>query len=49
MENSVVTTKGQVVIPSKIRKKFGIKPGTLIQFYEKGDEITIVPVNKRED
>lgn len=32
MEVSVVTTKGQVVIPAKLRKKYGIEVGTKIQF-----------------
>ena len=44
MDSSVVTTKGQVVIPSKLRKKYGIKSGTLVQFYEKDGEIRMVPV-----
>ena len=42
--DSIVTTKGQVVIPSKLRKKYGIKNGTKIHFYEAGDEIRIVPI-----
>lgn len=46
MENSIVTTKGQVVIPSKFRRKYGIKTGTIIHFYDKGDGIVIVPVTK---
>ncbi len=28
---TIATSKGQVVIPSKIRRKFGIKEGTYIQ------------------
>lgn len=44
MGSSVVTTKGQVVIPSKLRRKYGIKSGTLIQFYEAESEIRMVPV-----
>ena len=28
---SYMTVKGQIVIPSKIRRKFGIKEGTRIQ------------------
>lgn len=31
MTEAVVTTKGQVVIPSKIRKQLGIKDGTYLQ------------------
>jgi len=44
MDSSVVTVKGQVVIPSKLRRKYGIKNGTLIHFYEKEGEIRIVPL-----
>ena len=29
---TVATSKGQVVIPSKIRKQLGIKDGTYLQF-----------------
>jgi AbrB family looped-hinge helix DNA binding protein len=41
---SVVTVKGQVVIPSKLRRKYGIKGGTRIHFFEKDGEIHLVPV-----
>jgi AbrB family looped-hinge helix DNA binding protein len=44
MNTGYVTSKGQLVIPSKLRKKFGIKEGTLINFYEEKDGIKIVPV-----
>ena len=44
MEVGYVTTKGQLVIPSKLRRKFGIKPGTRVNFYEENDGIKIIPV-----
>jgi AbrB family looped-hinge helix DNA binding protein len=44
MEKSVVTVKGQIVIPSKLRRKFGIKKGTQISLYEKDGEIVIKPI-----
>jgi len=44
MESSTVTTKGQIVIPSKIRKKYNIKNGTRIHFFEEKGQIKIVPV-----
>ena len=44
MNTSVVTVKGQVVIPSKLRRKYGIKNGTLIHFYEKEGEIRMTPL-----
>jgi len=40
----MVTTKGQVVIPSKIRKRHKIKKGTRICFLEHGQDIIIRPV-----
>ena len=44
METSVVTSKGQVVIPSKLLHKYGIKNGTRVHFYEVNGEIRLVPV-----
>lgn len=44
METSTVTTKGQVVIPSRIRQKYKIKNGTLVHFIDRDGEIHIVPV-----
>jgi AbrB family looped-hinge helix DNA binding protein len=44
MEVGYVTSKGQLVIPSKLRRRFGIKPGTRINFFEEGDGIKIVPL-----
>jgi len=41
METSILTSKGQVVIPKKIRKKYGIKAGTRVGFIEKDGEILI--------
>ncbi len=44
METGYVTSKGQLVIPSKLRKKYGIKEGTRINFYEEKDGIKIIPI-----
>ena len=44
METSIVTTKGQVVIPSRVRRLFGIKNGTRIQFEVKENEIILTPI-----
>jgi len=41
MESTIVTTKGQVVIPYKIRRRHGIKTGMRISFIEKKDEIVL--------
>lgn len=40
----VVTTKGQIVIPSKIRQKHHIKRGTKLCIIEKGDQIILQPL-----
>jgi AbrB family looped-hinge helix DNA binding protein len=47
METSIVTIKGQVVIPAKIRRKFGIKNGTKVQFFEENGEIKMVPITEK--
>ena len=44
MDRAVVTVKGQIVIPSKLRRKFGIKKGTQVYVYERDGEITIKPI-----
>lgn len=41
METAIVTTKGQIVIPSKIRRHYGIKKGTRVCFLEKETEIVL--------
>ena len=46
MESSTVTSKGQLVIPSRLRKRYGIKAGTRVYFVEKGNEIVFQPVTK---
>ena len=44
MDKAIVTIKGQVVIPSRIRRKLGIKQGTQVTFYERDGEIVIKPI-----
>ncbi len=44
MDKSVVTVKGQIVIPSKLRRKFGIKKGTQVYLYDRDGEIVIKPI-----
>ena len=46
MESAYVTSKGQLVIPAKIRRKFGIKPGTKICFVEREHEVIFQPLTK---
>ncbi len=44
MDTAHVTSKGQLVVLSRLRRKYGIKPGTKICFIERGDEIVFQPV-----
>ncbi len=46
METGIVTIKGQVVIPSKIRKRLGIKKGTKVCFIERNEDVVIRPLTK---
>jgi len=41
---SKVTSKGQVVIPSKLRRKFGIRAGTRIAFVEQDHHLVLQPL-----
>jgi AbrB family looped-hinge helix DNA binding protein len=47
METSLVTIKGQIVIPSKVRRRHNIKQGTRVCFIEQGDDIIIRPVTNK--
>jgi AbrB family looped-hinge helix DNA binding protein len=44
MATTVITTKGQIVIPSKIRKRMNLKKGTKIYLEEKDNELILKPV-----
>ncbi len=39
-----VTTKGQLVIPAKLRKKLGIRKGTKVAIQEEGLRIILQPI-----
>jgi len=41
--SSTVTSKGQVVIPKRLREKYGIRSATLIRWIEKDQGILMVP------
>ena len=45
MITTVMTTKGQIVIPSKIRRKLNINTGSKLYIEERGDEIVLKPVH----
>ena len=41
------TIKGQIVIPAKLRRKYGIKNGTKIIITDIGDAIVLKPVTEQ--
>jgi AbrB family looped-hinge helix DNA binding protein len=43
-EMVTVTSKGQMVIPSKLRKKFGIRKGTKVSVSEEGNHLVLQPL-----
>ena len=47
MDSVYVTTRGRIVIPVRLRRKLGIKPGTKVCFIEHGNEIIFQPVTKQ--
>jgi AbrB family looped-hinge helix DNA binding protein len=44
MHVAYVTSKGQLAIPAKLRRKYNIKQGTRINFTEEDDRIVMEPV-----
>jgi len=45
-EVSTVTTKGQLVIPSKLRRKYGIRKGTRVAFTEQEGRLVLQPLTR---
>lgn len=43
MHSVKILTKGQIVIPVALRKKFHIEPGTELQIIEYGGVICLIP------
>ena len=41
---STVTTKGQLVIPSKLQRKYSIKEGTQVAFLEQENRLVLQPL-----
>ena len=44
MTTTILTTKGQIVIPSKIRRRLNIKTGTKLYIEGRDDEIILKPI-----
>jgi AbrB family looped-hinge helix DNA binding protein len=43
-ELSTVTTKGQLVIPAKLRRKYSIRKGTQVAFVEEENRLVLQPL-----
>ncbi len=46
METSILTVKGQLLIPKRIRNKYGIKSGVKVIFEETENGVMIRPMNE---
>ena len=46
MNTAHVMAKGQVVIPAKLRRKYGIEEGTRVDFLEEEGRIVLQPVTR---
>ena len=46
MEEATMTTKGQIVVPARLRRRYGLKPGVKVYFIERKDEILFQPLTK---
>jgi antitoxin PrlF len=42
MAAATLTEKGQIVIPAEIRAKYGLTPGTQVEFVDEGGTIRLV-------
>ena len=45
MEMGTVSTRGQIAIPSEIRRRLGLKEGEKVVFFSEGDTIVIKKAN----
>jgi AbrB family looped-hinge helix DNA binding protein len=43
-ERSVVTSRGQLVIPAKLRRKLGIEEGTQVVIWESDGRLILQPI-----
>ena len=47
METSVLKAKGQLLIPKRLRNKYGIMPGAKVVFEETDGGVVIRPINEQ--
>lgn len=41
---TVVTTRGQTVVPAALRRRFEIRRGTRLEWIDAGEEIRVIPL-----
>jgi len=46
LNSAKITAKGRLTVPSRIRRRFGIKSGTRVIFVEEGNRIIFQPVTR---
>ena len=46
MMTTRASSKGQIVIPAKLRRKYHIKAGTTIRVVDEGDHIVLRPITR---
>ena len=46
MEEATMTSKGQIVVPARLRRRYGLKPGVKVYFIERDNEILFQPVTR---
>ncbi|MFN2458505.1 MAG: AbrB/MazE/SpoVT family DNA-binding domain-containing protein [Chitinophagaceae bacterium] len=46
METSIITSKGQLLIPKRLRNKYGIKSGVKVIFEETDEGVVLRPMNE---
>ena len=42
---SIISSKGQIVIPANLRKRYGLKEGTTVLFHEDRGRLVLEPSN----
>jgi AbrB family looped-hinge helix DNA binding protein len=47
MESATLTIKGQIVIPSALRNKYGLQPGSKLVFIDTPEGLMIKPYNAK--
>jgi antitoxin PrlF len=46
MLQSIMTNRGQITIPAKIREKLRLSSGNKLEFLLRDDQIVMLPINK---